>query len=104
MTTPIMPSITDEQLAEIERFLDFGGSMLKTKSEAWRGVIARLRAAEKDVKRLDFMVADPCVMECQNGSMSTYVFRLYWPREDEHQDAWYPSEREAIDAAIEAQS
>ena len=51
MTTPPVTSITDEQLAEIERFLGFGGSMLKTKREAWEGVISRLRAAEADAAR-----------------------------------------------------
>lgn len=51
MTTPIVPSISDEQLAEIERFLSFGGSMLKVKSDALRGLIARLRASEADAKR-----------------------------------------------------
>ena len=51
MTPNTVQPITDEQLADIERFLGFGGSMLKTKSDAWRGVIARLRAAEKDAER-----------------------------------------------------
>lgn len=51
MTPNTVQPITDEQLAEIERFLGFGGSMLKTKREAWLGVIARLRAAEKDAER-----------------------------------------------------
>ncbi|WP_447444513.1 hypothetical protein [Pseudomonas aeruginosa] len=35
----------------IERFLSFGGSMLKVKSDAVKGLIARLRAAEADAKR-----------------------------------------------------
>ncbi len=51
MTTPIVPSITDEQLAEIERFLGFGGSTLKLHTGPLRGLIARLRAAEKDAAR-----------------------------------------------------
>ena len=51
MTPNTVQPITDEQLAEIERFLGFGGAMLKTKREAWLGVIARLRAAEKDQAR-----------------------------------------------------
>ena len=51
MTPNTVQPITDEQLAEIERFLEFGGAMLKTKREAWLGVIARLRAAEKDQAR-----------------------------------------------------
>ena len=55
MTPNTVQPITDEQLAEIERFLGFGGSMLKTKREAWLGVIARLRAAEKDAERLTWL-------------------------------------------------
>ncbi len=55
MTTPIVPSITDEQLAEIERFLGFGGSTLKLHTGPLRGLIARLRAAEKDAARYRFL-------------------------------------------------
>lgn len=55
MTTSPVPSITDEQIAEIERFLSFGGSMLKVKSAAIQGLIARLRAAEKDAGRYRFI-------------------------------------------------
>lgn len=59
MTTPPVPSITDEQLAELERFLGFGGSMLKTKREAWEGVITRLRAAEAEIVRLSQIINTP---------------------------------------------
>lgn len=48
MTTPIVPSITDEQIIEIERWAGFGGDYLKVKNSAVTGLIARLRATEKD--------------------------------------------------------
>jgi hypothetical protein len=51
MKSPVT-SITDEQLAEIERFLSFGGSTLKIHAGPLRGLIARLRAAEADAKRM----------------------------------------------------
>ena len=55
MKSPVT-SITDEQLAEIERFLSFGGSMIKVKSDAVKGLIARLRAAEADAKRFRLFI------------------------------------------------
>ena len=54
MTTPIVPSISDEQLAELE------DQSLRTRQDSdythisygeLRGLIARLRAAEADAKR-----------------------------------------------------
>ncbi len=51
MTKPIVQSITDEQISEIERFASFGGDYLKVKNSAVTGLIARLRAAEKDAAR-----------------------------------------------------
>ncbi len=48
MTTPIVPSISDEQLAELEEsFAPFDGQQ----SMMIKGLIARLRAAEDDAKR-----------------------------------------------------
>ncbi len=107
MTTPIVTSITDEQLEELERSTanDLNNPNLQGEARVIvagiASLIARLRAAEKDSRRLDFMIADPCVMQCQSGSSSPAVFRLYWPREGEHQTLWYATEREAIDTAME---
>lgn len=53
MTTNPVMSITDEQIAEIERFIGFGGSFIKVKSSALTDIISRLRAAEMDAARLD---------------------------------------------------
>lgn len=164
MTTSIVQSITDEQLAEIERDAIARGKLKQGQCEGGKqltkayacnhcgagpqngcrqplpqryasaptilSVIARLRAAEVllagaeerarllldsknqwadrarsyelDAKRLDFMLAAGCVMQSMNGTNSPVVFRLYWPQEGEQQDAWYPTEREAIDAAMES--
>lgn len=52
MTTPIVPSITDEQLADSERLI----TELERVASALpsvRAMIARLRAAEADVDRLN---------------------------------------------------
>ena len=51
MTNPIVQSITDEQMAELERFLGFGGAVLKVNTGPLRGLIARLRAAEDNAAR-----------------------------------------------------
>lgn len=86
MTTPIVPSISDEQLAEIERFLSFGGSMLKVKSDALRGLIARLSAAEMDAKRYQRLRA----AAARDHGISADDF-----------DSEFDASLEAIDAAME---
>lgn len=94
MTTSPVPSITDEQIAEIERFLSFGGSMLKVKSAAIQGLIARLRAAERDAGRVDFLEKHPNWLRYNKGRYScvlpgtNYSYRVY------------ATARDAIDAAM----
>jgi len=51
MTTPPVPSITDDQIAELERFLGFGGKTLKVNTQPLRGLISRLLDAERDAAR-----------------------------------------------------
>ncbi len=61
MTTPIVPSITDEQLAQIdERLTEISGKEYATAmSYEWlSGLMGRLRAAEKDAARYRFL-CDP---------------------------------------------
>ncbi|HHZ8796676.1 TPA: hypothetical protein ACWMC5_005915 [Pseudomonas aeruginosa] len=64
MTTPIVQSISDEQLAELDEltaklagedwWVDWGGSYAVTVSPSnIQSLIARLRAAEADVERLN---------------------------------------------------
>lgn len=104
MTTPIVQGITDEQLAGIEVAVTaMAGAAVPLSPEVVIALIDRLRAAEADAKRLEFYVRECCVMECMNGYSSPVVYRLYWPHEGEHQDAWHPTERDAIDAAMERQ-
>ncbi|MFV3387872.1 hypothetical protein ACNFCJ_21045 [Pseudomonas sp. NY15364] len=76
MTTPLVQSISDEQLAELERFLSFGGSMLKVKSSAVSGLIARMRAAEADAKRYQYLKS-----RCDDGfivELENHVFQSMW--------------------------
>lgn len=83
MKSPVT-SITDDQLAEIERFLAFGGSTLKIHTGPLRGLIARLRAAEADAKRYRW-ITENCDID----------YRGHRP------DGDYASSDEAIDAAME---
>jgi len=52
MTTPLVPSITDEQLSELESLLacDPQGSIF-TSAKELGSLISRLRAAERDAER-----------------------------------------------------
>ena len=50
MSTPIVPSISDEQLAELEAIIDASDGN-HPQTSLWRSVLARLRAAEADAKR-----------------------------------------------------
>ena len=101
MTTPTIPSITDEQLAEIERQCEkFAGFAVN--STLVEQLITRLRAAERDAERLDWMMQEQCVIQCQNGTSSPTVFNVYWPSLGESQRYWYATERDAIDAAMTA--
>lgn len=96
MTTPIVPSISDEQLAELERFLSFGGSMLRVKSDALIGLIARLRAAEADAKRYRWWRDRAGVIPDGDG-YTTWVLA----NGSEMYDLERKETDEAIDAAME---
>lgn len=61
---------------------------------------AEVEALRKDAERLDFMVAQRALINLQNGTASPTVYRVCWPSESRQQADWYPSERDAIDAAI----
>lgn len=78
MTTSIVLSISDEQLAELEEsFAPFDGQQ----SMMIKGVIGRLRAAEADAGRLQYLI-------------DTGAIHIYMGSHD--------SERAAIDAAMES--
>lgn len=59
----------------------------------------RLERAALDTKRLEWMLAERCIIESQNGTGSPTVYRVVWPSLGEAQSEWYPTEREAIDHA-----
>jgi hypothetical protein len=55
-----------------------------------------------DTQRLEFMVSQRALVNSQNGTASPTVYRVCWPSESRQQADWYPSERDAIDAAMAA--
>ncbi len=59
----------------------------------------RLERAALDTKRLEWMLAERCIIESQSGTGSPAVYRVAWPGLGEAQSEWYPTEREAIDNA-----
>ncbi len=68
MTTPLVPSITDEQIAEIEEFCDGDWSadfeeVRGIKAGVLRALISRLRAAERDAERYRWLRNDALKME-----------------------------------------
>ena len=99
MTTPIVKGVTDEELDKIEQ-----DALVHCEGpwpEETLRLIARLRAAEADAKRLEWMINEGCIVQHQNGTASPTVFRVYWPALAEQQPEWYPTDRAAIDAAME---
>lgn len=77
----------------------------------WDGCIIplvnRVRAAikvgtEKDAARLDFMLAEQCLIQRMDRIGAASVYRVYWPWRRALQHEWSATPREAIDAAIAA--
>lgn len=100
MTTPLVPSITDEQLSDLEKQCEkFAGFAVS--STLVEQLISRLRAAEMDAARLEWMIQEQCVIQSQNGTGSPTVFNVYWPHLRESQRYWYATERDAIDQAMQ---
>ena len=75
-----------------------GQSIIKTLIEDHK----RLREAERDARRLEWLIGEQCIVESQNGIGRPIVYRLFWRHLGERQAEWYPSERAAIDAAMQA--
>ena len=109
MTTTPVHTITDEQIAEIEK------SALDKKSEGFLlthnlscdgliALVARLREAEKDAARLEYMISEQCVVQWQNGCGSPVVYSLAWPQLGEIQAEWHATPRAAIDTAMQEKS
>lgn len=92
MTTPLVPSITDEQLAELVRECrtgadehggmgnEYDSGLFDRLGDALEHMQARLRAAEADAKRLQYAIDHGALTISMGG---------------------YESERAAIDAAME---
>lgn len=91
MTTPIVPSISDEELAELEEsFAPFDGQQ----SMMIKGLIARLRAAEADAKRYRWL----------RGQFGVFNERITIPMgyvDDERRANLAAEADEQIDAAME---
>jgi hypothetical protein len=115
MTTPIVQSVTDEQLAEIDvqRYdCTSGGSRFcqgcYTMSESTHGdyvsaedyarLISRLRDAEAMLK---FVLDEEITIAKMNGTGSPMVYQCQW--HDCRQVDWYPSPIESVKAAMERQ-
>ncbi len=94
MTTPIVPSITDEQLAEIEVYSNQSGFEDKDAAQLsvgeLRGIIARLRAAEKDAARYRWI----------RGTENKVVLTLDG-REEDHVECLESLSGESLDSAID---
>lgn len=78
MTTPIVPSITDEELAEITAFTDDNYAadfeeVLGLKAGKLRRLVARLCAAEKDAARYRW------IREQHNDAMGCTWVSVYHP-------------------------
>lgn len=58
----------------------------------------------KDAERLDWMIAEQCVMQWQNGTGQPTVYSLAWPQLGEIQAEWHGSPRAAIDAAMQLET
>ena len=82
MTTAPVPSITDDQIAELERFLGFGGKTLKVNTPPLRGLITRLREAERDAARYRWLRDQEaldnaiCVLDCGEWVKPAMVIAL----------------------------
>lgn len=80
---------------------EYDSGLFDRLGDALEQMQSRLRAAEADADRLEWMIDEGCIVQHQNGTASPTVFRVYWPAFAEQQPDWYPSDREAIDAAME---
>lgn len=78
MTTKPVMSITDEQIAEIERFVGFGGSFIKVKSSALTALISRLRAAEMDAARYRWLREGCDEKQSMATHIAAHLYGLEW--------------------------
>ena len=65
-------------------------------------LLAEREELKRDLERLDWMLAEQCIMRVQNGTGSPSVYSLWWSTLSEGQREWYASPRAAIDAAMQS--
>lgn len=106
-------TVTDELLEELERYPELAFEVevmallnhirtLQQELKAAHISVDNCELFRKDAERLDWMIEEGCVIYSMNGTASPTVYQVTWPRLGEHQREWYPSPREAIDAAMTA--
>ncbi|HEO1712397.1 TPA: hypothetical protein VAK88_006002 [Pseudomonas aeruginosa] len=104
MTTPIVQSISDEQLAELEGYSQhpafLGDEDSAITMGELRGLIARLRAAEADAKRYRWLRSQP------NDCSAPRIDICHWQRNgddsvNEGEGLRLEEADKAIDAAME---
>ncbi|HFH2583022.1 hypothetical protein [Pseudomonas aeruginosa] len=102
MTTPIVQSISDEQLAELEGYSQhpafLGDEDSAITMGELRGLIARLRAAEADAKRYRWLRDSGRLLGDSMDSHADYFFVVTADGEDV---MWFEQLDSAIDAAME---
>ncbi|HHW1589614.1 TPA: hypothetical protein ACUT5W_000982 [Pseudomonas aeruginosa] len=102
MTNPIVLSISDEQLAELEGYSQhpafLGDEDSAITMGELRGLIARLRAAEADAKRYRWLRDSGRLLGDSMDSHADYFFVVTADGEDV---MWFEQLDSAIDAAME---
>lgn len=82
-------------------------ALLRERAEMQQQLRAAMISADncelfrKDAERLDWMIAEQCVMQWQNGTGQPTVYSLAWRQLGEIQAEWHGSPRAAIDAAMQ---
>jgi hypothetical protein len=113
MTTPIVLSVTDELIAELEQECrlgadqhagmghDYDSRLFDRIGDTLAAILSERSELKRDAERLDWMISEQCIMRVQNGTRSPMVYSLWWSTLGEGQREWYVSPRAAIDAAMQ---
>lgn len=103
MTTSPVVTITDELVADLQIDADShdAATEIPITAAELRGLLSERAELKLDAERLSWMIDQECVVAAMNGTNSPMVYRVVWPYDSEFQSEWYPSEREAIDQAMQ---
>jgi hypothetical protein len=104
MSTPLVVSVTDELVAELEEACREHGQGFMIETGEVLALLAERAELLRDAERLDWFIKECCVMECMNGSAWPVIYRIYWSHEAEGQREWHASPRAAIDAAMQSEA